>query len=103
MSDRTPEIVRFRKQNYESRSIRITDLQRDDMSPIREICVRQGVNRDLVREIAGLGDSTADNVIDSRLQNYTNSARVKIEIRGSRVTLTYGEVLFATLVLNELG
>jgi hypothetical protein len=103
MDDRTPQIVTFRKQNYESRSIRITDLQRDGRSPIREIHVRQGVNRDLVREIAGLGDSTSDHVIDSRLQNYTAGARVKIETRGSRITLTYGDVLFATLVLDEPG
>jgi hypothetical protein len=64
--------------------------------------VLQGVNRELVREIESLGGSTSDEVIDSRLQNYTNDARVKIETRGSRVTLTYGDVLFATLVLNEL-
>jgi hypothetical protein len=102
MNDRTPQIVKFRKQDYESRSIHIADLQREGRSAIREIRVLQGVNRELVREIESLGGSTSDEVIDSRLQNYTNDARVKIETRGSRVTLTYGDVLFATLVLNEL-
>jgi hypothetical protein len=100
MNNRTLNLLKFRKQSYEGRSFRVADFQRDGISPLREIHVQQGVNRNLIREIAGLSDEETDDAINVRFRSYTDGAAVKIETRGSRTTLTYGEVLFATLVLK---
>ena len=91
----------FRSHKYEGRKVRINDLQADGSTTITGVSVRQGINRELIEEIAGADTLGPDGSVSARLQAYTANARVKITTRGSRTTLTYGEVFFATLELKQ--
>jgi hypothetical protein len=98
--DRRLDEFTFRGVKYEGRALRLNDFSFDDRTKVKEIRVRQGVNRELIDEIAGSGVSLLPENLNQRLDAYTANARVKVVTRGTRTTLTYGDVLFATLDLK---
>jgi hypothetical protein len=99
--DRTLESLVFRGVKYEGRTVQVDDLQFDGSTPIKKMSVKQGVNRDLIEEIAGSEASGSEDSLNARLHAFTANVGVKIKTRGSRTTLTYGDLLFATLDLKE--
>jgi hypothetical protein len=69
--------------------------------PFNEIIVRQGVNRELLRELAD-APAEFDDDLDTRLQSYTADANITLVSDGRRASLNYGEVLFSELILNRV-
>jgi transposase-like protein len=100
MRDRDLDAFTFRSVKYEGRTVRLNDFAFDKNTKIKEIRIRQGVNRELINEIAGSGISLQPDALNQRLDAYTADAKVKVVTRGTRTTLTYGQVLFATLDLK---
>ena len=100
MRDRDLDAFTFRSVKYEGRTVRLNDFAFDNNTKIKEIRIRQGVNRELINEIAGSGISLQPDALNQRLDAYTAEAKVKVVTRGTRTTLTYGQVLFATLDLK---
>lgn len=100
LRDRHLDPFTFRGVKYEGRTVRLNDFSFDANTKVKEIRVKQGVNRELINEIAGSGVSLQPGDLNQRLDAYTANARVKVATRGMRTTLTYGDVLFATLDLR---
>lgn len=98
MRERTLQKRRFHGVRFESRSVTIDDSVLNGTGPVKGIRVVQGVNRDLIEEIAG---GMSDETFRDSVEAYTRDAVIKIRTTGSRTTLTYGDVLYATLDLKE--
>jgi hypothetical protein len=95
--ERRLESMRFRGAKYEGRRARFSDFHFDDMSGLVEIRVRQGVNYDLIEEIAAIDIAASEGGLNDRIEAYAADAAVKITAHGSRTTLTYGDIFFAII------
>jgi hypothetical protein len=100
IQNRSLQRFAFRKAKYEGRTVEVDDFQLDGQTPIKKITVRQGVNRDLIEEIGAVAATAPSDLLNERLQAYTANARIVITSRGPRTTLSYGDILFATLDLT---
>jgi hypothetical protein len=73
----------------------------DQTRSFNEISVRQGVDHDLLQEIASLGPDLDDS-LKRRLEARVAMEVIRIDSDDDRTTLTYGDLLFADLTLRRI-
>jgi hypothetical protein len=69
MRDRDLDAFTFRSVKYEGRTVRLNDFAFDNNTKIKEIRIRQGVNRELINENAGSGISLQPDALNQRLEH----------------------------------
>ena len=84
---------------YEGRSTDFSDLPFDPSFGLRRIRVTQAVNRDVLGGIADMDPGISDDALAVLIRSFTANARIEIVSHGEQTTLTYGNVLIATLEL----
>jgi hypothetical protein len=82
------------------RSVDFDDLPFNPAVGIRRIRVTQAINHDMIDEIARTDTGTPDDALAAQITNFTANARVEIVSHGEQVTLTYGDLLIATLEMT---
>jgi hypothetical protein len=102
LRERRLEHFQHGSRHYEGRRIRFELADTGSALPFNEITIRQGVDRELLRDLAGTSHEFADN-LDARLQSYAAREDIKMESDGNLTSLTYGNVLFSDLRLTRLG
>jgi len=106
-ADRATDTIRRRElvpmehdhQRYEGRRAQFgyEELGRD--AGFSEIAVRQGVSHDFLQELES-AEPMFEDKFDERIRARTEHARIGFESDGSRTILTYGDILFAELILR---
>jgi hypothetical protein len=85
---------------FEGRSADFSDLPFDPVFGVRRVRVTQAVNRDVLGAIAGMDPAMSDDALAVQIRNFTANARIEIVSHGEKTTLTYGNLLIATLELT---
>ena len=99
LQNRQLQRVTLRGIKYEGRSADFTDLPFNPVVGIRRIRVTQAVNHDMIDEIAAIDPGLPDDALSAKIGSYTANASVEIVSHGEGITLTYGDLLIATLEL----
>jgi hypothetical protein len=86
--------VPFNGLQYEGRTV---DFGLDPALGIQRLRITQGVNHELIEEMAGTGIVSSDDALAAVVANYTKDSQIKIVSNSEGVTLTYGDLLFSRL------
>jgi hypothetical protein len=89
--------VPFNGLQYEGRTVDFGDLPFDPALGFQRLRVTQGVNHELIEEMAGTGIVSSDDALAAVITNYTKNPQIKIVSNSEGVTLTYGHLLFSRL------
>jgi hypothetical protein len=89
--------VPFNGLQYEGRTVDFGDLPFDPALGIQRLRITQGVNHELIEEMAGIGIVSSDDALAAVIANYTKDPQIKIVSNSEGVTLTYSDLLFFRL------
>ncbi len=92
-------MMEYHHQKYEGRRGQFGYEELGQDSGFREISVRQGVNHDFLQEIASTSLLREDE-LDDRIKTRVAHAQISFETEGDRTVLSYGDILFAELILR---
>jgi len=92
--------MEFEHRVYEGRSAVIELPELGRASHFNAIAIRQGVNRDLLQELASVS-SLFSHDIDGRIDGRLSEASIKLDSSEMRATLSYGDIFFSEIVLKR--